>query len=587
LESFLFQEKLPLHWGKILFPFHGEQSISYLTLSPYQAGTRHALPFDWIDPFALKHGFSPEDPERIQCGLYDLLQNSYKQGHCAYPEARLLQELREKLNVPQALLEDSLELELISDNLILDTIDNMACIYLKDIWHLEREVYSQLLSFEQRKPDSWSEYQSRKFLIWAQELLRIDLAPLQQQAIETALSSSLAVITGGPGTGKTTLIRSLVTILQAQFTKFALCSPTGRAAQRLAEATSTPAKTIHRLLKYNVSTGLFTFNEERPLDLDLLLVDEASMVDLSLMSHLLKALPNHCSLILVGDADQIPPVGAGQVLQSILDSKRFPVVRLKDIFRQSEKSLIKINAHRINKGLMPLSGPAGTGDFQYIPVHGADHAKKVIWDLVTRVIPDKCGIQDPSQFQILLPMNRGPLGTQQLNEELRSLMTPNRESVAGFGQVFQKGDKVMVVKNDYAKDVFNGDIGFLSAIHHDRQTVEVQFDERLVQFPFDELDRLTLAYAISIHKSQGSEYRAVIVVLTDEHLPMAQRHLVYTAVTRGKEHVFLVAEPHALQTALFSNENNKRWQKLTELLQSTKPISDLNSPSPLPHETQI
>lgn len=565
IENFLFQERLPLLWAKTLFAAHADESVLFLKRFPYQAVVQHGFSFDTVDTFALRHGFSKDHSERIRGGLYDHLQNTYRQGQCAYPEDRLLIELREKLEVPQPLLEECLELELISENLISDTIESVPCIYLKDVWRLEREVSQRLLSFEKR--DGASDlYNSKKFLHWAQELLQIQLAPLQQRAIETALSSPLAVITGGPGTGKTTLIRSLVTILQTQFIKFALCSPTGRAAQRLGEATSIPAKTIHRLLKYSPSTGAFVFNEKNPLDLDLLLVDEASMVDLSLMSHLLRALPPRCSLILVGDADQIPPVGAGSILQSILDSKRFPVVELKDIFRQSARSLIKINAHRINNGEMPLSNLEGTNDFHYLPVNGVEHAKQVIWDLVRRVIPEKCGITDPSQFQILVPLNRGPLGTQQLNEELQTLV--HGDVVTGFGQTFKKGDKVMVVKNDYAKDVFNGDIGFLSEIQHGTQTVEVQFDERPVRFTFDELDRLTLAYAISIHKSQGSEYRAVIVVVTNEHLPMAQRHLIYTAITRGKEHVFLVAEPHALQIAITSDETNRRWQKLSELLRS-------------------
>ncbi len=573
LEEFLFDENLPLLWGKVIFPFHREGSIAFLKEHPYRAVTEHALSFELIDSFALKYGYPPDGPERVRGCLYDVLLGSYRQGHCAYPEDRLLQESRARLNVAQAAIEECLELELISENLISDTIENKPCIYLKEVWITEQHVCQKLLAFENR-PSSWNGFNSDKFLNWAQELLQIQLAPLQRQAIATALNSPLAVITGGPGTGKTTLIQSLVTILQTQFLKFALCSPTGRAAQRLAEATRTPAKTIHRLLKFNGSTGLFSFNEKNPLDLDLVLVDEASMVDLSLMSSLLNALPDHCSLILVGDSDQIPPVGAGNILQSILQSKRFPVVKLKEIYRQSEQSLIKINAHRINNGEMPLTQLKGTSDFHYIPVNGVDHAKKVIFDLVTRVIPEKCGITDPGQFQILVPFNRGPLGTQKLNEELQLLVSTqdlrseDSDTISGFGQVFQKGDKVMIIKNDYIKDVYNGDIGFLTMIDHSAQMIEVQFDERNIRFGFDELDRLTLAYAISIHKSQGSEYRAVIVVLTDEHLPMAQRHLIYTAVTRGQEHVFLVAEPHALQTAIQSDENNKRWQKLTELLKA-------------------
>jgi exodeoxyribonuclease V alpha subunit len=343
----------------------------------------------------------------------------------------------------------------------------------------------------------------------------------------------------------------------------------------LDEATGAPARTIHRLLKYK-SDGTFTYNKSNPLDLDLVLIDEASMVDLSLMSHLLDSLPETCALILVGDADQIPPVGAGNILQAVIASDRFNVVRLTDIFRHSEKSMIKINAHRINYGEMPITEGDGKADFHYIPVQGIEQTKKVINRLVTDIIPNQCGITDPSQFQILVPLNRGALGTQQLNEELQHQISveisdqpaseDGIESVGGFGQAFKRGDKVMVVKNDYSKEVFNGDIGFIYRIDQSMQCLEVQFDERLIRFGFDELDRLSLAYAISIHKSQGSEYKAVIVVINQEHLPMAQRHLIYTAVTRGKEHVFLVAEPQALQTAILSDENNKRWQKLPELL---------------------
>jgi exodeoxyribonuclease V alpha subunit len=524
--NFLFSEGLPLTWAQILWPSHGIESHSFLKEHPYEAVTRHQLAFDEVDAFALREGFSLSFKPRIRCGLYDVLQSYYKQGHCAYPEAKLIEETREKLAVSNPEIEDALELELISENLISDSISGVTCIYLKEIWDLEQAVARKLLAFDGKQPP-WGWFNSQKVLNWAQTLLNIQLAPLQKQAIETALSSSLTVITGGPGTGKTTLIRSLVTILQTQFMKFALCSPTGRAAQRLDEATGAPAKTIHRLLKYDSSSGKFIYNQSNPLDLDLVLIDEVSMVDLSLMSHLLDALPSHCALILVGDADQIPPVGAGNILQSVIDSSRFQTVKLTDIFRQSEKSLIKLNAHRINSGEMPINAESGPSDFHYLPTVGIEETKKVILDLVTRVIPNECSIRDPSQLQILVPLNRGPLGTKQLNEELQQLIsqpqpmratgqtaeTENSESVSGFGQTFKRGDKVMVIKNDYKKDVFNGDIGFIHRIDHFQQFIEVQFEERSVFFNFEELDRLTLAYAISIHKSQGSEYRAVIVVL--------------------------------------------------------------------------
>ncbi|HRO68301.1 MAG TPA: AAA family ATPase, partial [Pseudobdellovibrionaceae bacterium] len=423
-------------------------------------------------------------------------------------------------------------------------------MYLHEIWSLERDVARKLLAFETRAP-SWGWFNSPKVLNWAQSLLDINLAPLQKTAIETALSSSLTVITGGPGTGKTTLIRSLVTILQTQFAQFALCSPTGRAAQRLEDATGVPAQTLHRLLKYESLTDRFAYDKNHPLPVDLVLIDEVSMVDLALFSRLLDALPEHCSLVLVGDADQLPSIGPGTILQSLIASRRFPTVRLTEVFRQQGQSQITLNAQRINAGLMPVvSSGQGRNDFHYLPVQGVPATKEVLLDLLHRVIPEKYGITDPSQCQVLVPLNKGELGTQKLNLDLQRFFSHEAqrgfESVQGMEQVFKEGDKVMVTRNDYRKGVFNGDIGFIQKIDSRAQSMDVHFETKTVRFEFDELDRLSLAYAISIHKAQGSEYRVAIVVIAKEHLSLAQRHLLYTAVTRGKEQVFLVADPETL-----------------------------------------
>lgn len=570
LESFLFERGLPVHWACSLWVDHEFESLSFFKENPYRTVEEYEFDFDLVDGFALQEGVASDSMERVCAALHFALKNQYKQGHCAHPEEKLIRDTAEKLAVPENLVEEALELELIEEEFMAETVNRTPCVYLRSVWEIERRVAKRLLAFEEIDPP-WGWFNLQKVLRWAQEILHIQLAPLQVEAIEKALSSTLTVITGGPGTGKTTLIRSLVTILKTQSTSFALCSPTGRGAQRLEEATGTSAQTIHRLLRYNSLNGEFIFNKDNPLNVDLVLIDEVSMVDIALMSHLLDALPAHCALILVGDVDQIPPVGAGHILQSLIDSKRFTTVKLTEIFRQSDHSSIKVNARLINEGQMPVDSSQEGGDFHYLPVEGSEEIEKTLIDLVTSVIPEKYGITDSRDVQVLVPMNRGALGTMQLNRHLQYHLLAKREkrppkSISGFEQSFKVGDKVMATKNDYRKEVFNGDVGFIRNIDHFEQLIDAQFDQRLVPFHFDELNRLTLAYAISIHKSQGSEYKAVVVVIANEHLSVAQRQLIYTAVTRGKELVFLVAEPTALQSAIVSDENNLRWQKLTELI---------------------
>ena len=570
IKEYLFANDLPLEWSSTLKLHYQDQAIEVLKSSPYLTASKHNFSFAAIDYFARRLGFPEDSEDRARCAIKDSLQTYFKQGHCAYPEKKLLQEVDFKLGISSETVENAFELELLSENLVLDQISGQTCVYLKENWEMEQQVASKLMQIA-AKESPWGWFNSDKVLGWAQNLLNITLAPLQKEAIETALSANLSIITGGPGTGKTTLIRSLIAILQTQFLNIALCSPTGRGAKRLEETTGVAAKTIHRLLKYDGMTGEFQYNHQNPIQADLVLIDEVSMVDVALMYRLLDALPDHCALIVVGDADQLPSVGAGNVLQSMIASKRFAMVKLTDIFRQSDKSLIKVNAQLINAGKMPVMATSEDTDFHYIPIHGSEEAKKVVIDLVTNVIPEKYGIRDQFKLQVLVPQNGGELGTIKLNEELQKIFTKTDSdslSLSGLGQKFRTGDKVMVIKNDYIKNVFNGDIGIIKKIHHEEQFIEVTFEDRTIRFELDELDRLTLAYAISIHKSQGSEYRAVVVVITDEHQYMAQRHLLYTAVTRGKEHVFLVADPATLQSSVLSDEHNRRWQKLTELLAS-------------------
>jgi exodeoxyribonuclease V alpha subunit len=373
----------------------------------------------------------------------------------------------------------------------------------------------------------------------------------------------MLVITGGPGVGKTTLVNSLLKILLAKTVRIALCAPTGRAAKRLSESTGLEAKTIHRLLETDPRTGRFRRDEEAPLDCDLLVVDETSMVDVPLMRALLRALPDQAALLLVGDVDQLPSVGPGQVLADIIASGAVPVVRLTEVFRQAAESRIIVNAHRINQGLMPDLTRAKSGDFYFVGAADPEDGVGKVLAVVQERIPKRFGLNPIRDIQVLCPMNRGGLGARSLNIELQKALNPPGDiRIERFGWTFCPGDKVMQVENDYDKDVFNGDLGIVSAIDLEEGQLVADFDGRKVTYGFGELDELVLAYATTIHKSQGSEYPAVVIPLTTQHYPMLQRNLVYTGVTRGKRLVILVGQRKALAIAVKGARARRRWSKL-------------------------
>jgi exodeoxyribonuclease V alpha subunit len=377
------------------------------------------------------------------------------------------------------------------------------------------------------------------------------LAGGQAAAVRIALRSKVLVVTGGPGVGKTTLVNSILKILLAKRVAIALCAPTGRAAKRLSESTGLEAKTIHRLLETDPRTGAFRRTEEAPLDCDLLVVDEASMVDVPLMRALLRALPDRAGLLLVGDVDQLPSVGPGQVLADIIASGAVPVVRLTEVFRQAAESRIIVNAHRINQGLMPDLAAVEGGDFYFVDAADAEDGVRKLLAIVRKRIPRRFGFDPIRDIQVLCPMNRGGLGARSLNIELQNALNPPGERrIERFGWTFCPGDKVMQVENDYDKEVYNGDLGVVSRIDLEEGELVVDFDSREVTYGFGELDELVLAYAITIHKSQGSEYPAVVIPLTTQHYPMLQRNLVYTGLTRGKRLVVLVGQRKALAIAV-------------------------------------
>jgi exodeoxyribonuclease V alpha subunit len=375
-------------------------------------------------------------------------------------------------------------------------------------------------------------------------------------------------MTGGPGVGKTTIIRGILRILAAKGTKLLLCAPTGRAAKRMTEATGFEAKTIHRLLEVDPKSGGFKRGEDNPLECDLLVVDEASMVDVPLMQALLKAIPDRAALLVVGDIDQLPSVGPGQVLADIISSDAVPVVRLTEVFRQAAQSRIITNAHRINQGLIPdLSPPENESDFYFVQAEDPETAVARIIELVKTRIPKRFGLDPIRDIQVLCPMNRGGVGARSLNIELQAALNPAGErKVERFGWTFGPGDKIMQVENDYDKEVYNGDIGTIGDVDTAEGLLTTTFDGRTVTYQFGELDMLVPAYAATIHKSQGSEYPAVVVPVLTQHYAMLQRNLLYTGVTRGKKLVVLVGQKKAIAIAIRNVSGRRRWSKLAEWL---------------------
>jgi len=475
------------------------------------------------------------------------------------------------LDVADGIVRTALADELDGGEVVTDTIEGKACVFLRGLYLAECGIADRLRALA-KGPPPWPAIDAEKAIPWVEKRTGKTLAASQRTAIALILRSKAAVVTGGPGVGKTTLLDAVLRILAAKGTRLLLAAPTGRAAKRMTEQTGIEAKTIHRLLETDPKTGGFRRDADTPLDCDLVVIDEVSMVDTSLMFAVLKAVPQKAGLLLVGDVDQLPSVGPGQVLADVIGSGAVPVARLTEVFRQAAESRIVVNAHRINRGEMPEWPMQGQdSDFFFIEANEPEQGAAKVVEIVRDRIPRRFGLDPIRDVQVLCPMQRGALGARALNADLQRALNPNMaEKIERFGSIFAPGDKVMQIENDYDREVFNGDLGRVTRIDQAEGVLTAEFDGRAVEYPFGELDTLVPAYATTIHKSQGSEYPAVVITLATQHYTMLARNLVYTAVTRGKRLVVIVGQRKALAIAIRAHGRKQRWTKLREWLSDTK-----------------
>ncbi len=553
-----------------IFKTYGADAIQVMTENPYRlARDIRGIGFKTADAIAMRLGIEKIATIRIRAGISYALTEAMDEGHCGLPIEELVPLAEKLLEVPPELVRSALDLELQERSVVAEQVGDTPCVFLAGLYRAERTIADRLIRLASGKLP-WPLIDPDKALPWVEKHIGLSLATSQVAAIRLALTSKVMVMTGGPGVGKTTIVKAILRILAAKGTDLLLCAPTGRAAKRMTEATGFEAKTIHRLLEVDPKSGGFKRGDDNPLDCDLLVVDEASMVDVMLMQALLRAVPDQAALLVVGDIDQLPSVGAGQVLADIIASGAVPVVRLTEVFRQAAQSRIITSAHRINQGLIPdLSPPENESDFYFVQADDPEAAVSRIVELVKTRIPKRFGLDPVRDIQVLCPMNRGGVGARSLNIELQSALNPAGErKVERFGWTFAPGDKVMQIENDYDKEVYNGDIGTIDDVDANAGELIATFDGRSVAYGFGELDTLVPAYAATIHKSQGSEYPAVVIPILTQHYAMLQRNLLYTGVTRGKKLVVVVGQKKAVAIAVRNVSGRRRWSKLAEWLRA-------------------
>ncbi len=572
-----------------IYKTYGEDAVVKVSENPYRlAQDIWGIGFKTADTIALKLGIPRDSVLRAQAGARHALQEIANEGHCAAPRDTLVANAEKLLEIPAPIIEQAIDAEIAQQNLIAETIDGKPCVFLAALYRAEQGICRHVQRLLDGPPP-WPAIDPTKALPWVEEKTGIKLAPSQIEALSLALKSKVLVMTGGPGVGKTTLVNSLLRILRAKNLEVALCAPTGRAAKRLSESTGMEARTIHRLLEFDPGEGNFKRDQRHPLDTELLVMDEASMVDVVLMNQLLRAVPDQAAVLIVGDVDQLPSVGPGTVLADLIRAGRVPTVRLTEIFRQAASSRIILNAHRINRGRLPEAPPprenrvedAAEGyrvsdndskqDFYLIPSDSPEAIADKLLRVVVERIPRRFGFEPLRDIQVLTPMQRGALGARSLNIELQHRLNGEAAPrLTRYGTAFAPGDKVIQNVNNYDKEVFNGDIGRIELIDPEDNSLLIEFEGRHITYESDELDELSLAYAITIHRSQGSEYPCVVIPLAMQHYMLLERNLLYTAVTRGKSLVVIIGETRALGMAVRNQRAGGRLTYLAERLRLGK-----------------
>ena len=550
-----------------IYRAYGQDAVRVVRHNPYRlAQDVRGIGFITADRVARELGIDEHSPLRAQAALEHLLLEQADEGHVFYPAGELVQLCQTRFDIPEGPIQDALKTLQEAGRITLED----GAVYLRGLHHAERAVAEAVKALVgntmQRR-----EFDAPIAVAWASRRMGVELTEEQRCAVQDAVTRKVFALTGGPGTGKTTILRAMFLVLKALGQRVVLAAPTGRAAKRLSEATGHEAQTLHRLLEFNPGDGRFGRNPEHPLEADAVVVDETSMLDILLCHHLLQAVPRHASVLFVGDPDQLPSVGPGRFLGDLLESESVPFVRLERIFRQGDRSGIVEAAHRINLGRLPSFATPGTQkDLYFVEMDETEAVADAVVRLCAERIPARFGLRPASDVQVLCPMNRGSIGVHQLNDRLREALNPEGTEVTRFARTFRVGDRVLQSVNSYDKEVFNGDLGWIADVDHSVGRVSVTFDGICVDYDFSELDELQPAFAMTVHRAQGSEFPAVVIPVLTQHYPMLQRNLLYTAITRGRRLVVVVGSRRALAMAVRNGRPGQRHTRLTDRLSGGK-----------------